>query len=67
MCESDQEEEHPLFGQCSYSHMASQLQDGWYQCFIQSTVHMSQCATSFAMHNIMKLNKENTIVFSLDA
>lgn len=34
-CVSDQKEEHPLFGQCSYSHAASQRRDCWYQCFIQ--------------------------------
>lgn len=66
-CVSDQKEEHPLFGQCSYSHAASQRQDCWYQCFIQSTVHASQCAASFAMHNVMKLNDESTIAFAFGA
>lgn len=58
--QSDQEEERPLLEQCSYSHTASQLQDCWFQRFIQSTVHASQCATS-GCHAQRHLNKKESL------
>lgn len=67
MCESDQEEEHPLLGQCTRLHSHKTV--GFSVSFspFHSTIHASQCATSFAMHNIINKKNQNTIALDLGA